>query len=53
MRAVWRFIVLYGIVAGLALTLPACRDFLDNNFCRPPGHCPNVAGKSGANNAGQ
>jgi len=31
--------VLYGIVAGLLLALPACTDFKKDFLCRPAGHC--------------
>jgi hypothetical protein len=53
MKAVWRFIVLYGIVAGLVLALPACTDVAEKYLCRPAYHCPDVDPKGGRNAAGQ
>jgi hypothetical protein len=53
MKAVWRFIVFYGIVAGLVLALPACTDVAEKYLCRPAYHCPDVDPKGGRNNAGQ
>ena len=40
-RTKWvsRITVLYGIVVGLALALPACTDFKKDFLCRPTGHC--------------
>jgi hypothetical protein len=43
MKPVWCKFALYGIVVGLALTLPACADFKKDFLCRPAGHCINAA----------
>ena len=42
MKPVWRITVLYGIVLGLVLTLPACTDFKKDFLCRPEGICVNA-----------
>ena len=42
MKSVWRITVLYGIVVGLLLALPACADFKKDFLCRPSGHCVNA-----------
>jgi hypothetical protein len=39
MKSVWCITVLYGIVAGLVLALPACTDLKKDFLCRPAGHC--------------
>ncbi len=39
MKSVWCITVLYGIVVGLVLALPACTDFKKDFLCRPAGHC--------------
>ena len=50
MKSVWCITVLYGIVMGLVLTLPACTDFKKDFLCRPEGHCVNAAdGGTGSN----
>ena len=50
MKPVWRITVAYGIVLGLALTLPACADFKKDFLCRPNGICVNAtAGHTGIN----
>ena len=50
MKSVWCITVLYGIVMGLVLTLPACTDFKKDFLCRPEGHCVDAAdGGTGSN----
>src|ERR1700730_18388630 len=39
MKSAWCITVLYGIVVGLVLALPACTDFKKDFPCRPTGHC--------------
>ena len=39
MKSVWCITVLYGIVVGLVLALPACTDFKKDFLCRPAGQC--------------
>ena len=50
MKSVWCITVLYGIVVGLVLALPACTDFKKDFLCRPDGHCVDAAdGGTGSN----
>jgi hypothetical protein len=42
MKSTWFITMLYGIVAGLVLALPACADFKKDFLCRPAGHCVNA-----------
>lgn len=57
MKEIWSVIVLYGIVAGLVLTLSACTgasDVVDNLLCRPTARIPCInAPDHAGNNAGQ
>jgi hypothetical protein len=42
MKSVCCVTVLYGIVVGLVLALPACADFKKDFLCRPAGQCVNA-----------
>src|SRR5262245_54554195 len=48
----WCITVLYGIVVGLVLALPACTDFKKDFLCRTAGHCVNAA-DGGTSNTGR